>query len=95
MIGLRFVLFASIAYVGWHVLFELIAPQINAGLEASSLKWQVVAGGLVVLFVAQTLLQASPNGWFANRLQPHLVSGLYIDDWFTRVTFRLWPPGVR
>jgi NAD(P)H-quinone oxidoreductase subunit 5 len=54
-----------------------------------------VVYGLVVLFVAQTLLQASPNGWFANRVQPHLVSGLYIDDWFTRVTFRLWPPGFR
>jgi NAD(P)H-quinone oxidoreductase subunit 5 len=95
LIGLRFTVLASLAYFGWHVAFELIAPQINAGLEASSLKWTVVAGGLVVLFAAQTLLQASPNGWFANRLQPHLVSGLYIDDWFTRVTFRLWPPGVR
>jgi NAD(P)H-quinone oxidoreductase subunit 5 len=95
LIALRFLVLASVAYVGWHVAFELIAPQVNAGLEASSLKWTIVTAGLVVLFVAQTLLQASPNGWFANRLQPHLVSGLYIDDWFTRVTFRLWPPGVK
>jgi NAD(P)H-quinone oxidoreductase subunit 5 len=95
VLALRFMVGASIAYVGWHFVFELISPQVNGGLEVSSLKWTVVVAGLVVLFVAQTLLQASPNGWFANRLQPHLVSGLYIDDWFTRVTFRLWPPGVR
>ncbi len=93
-IALVFTLGASVAYFGWHVVFELIAPQIHAGLETSLLKWKIVVVGLVVLFVAQTILQTSPNGWFANRLQPHLVSGLYIDDWFTRVTFRLWPPGL-
>ncbi len=95
LIALVFTAGATTAYFGWHVVFELIAPQINGGLEASSSKWTIVVVGLVVLFVAQTLLQTSPNGWFANRVQPHLVSGLYIDDWFTRVTFRLWPPGFR
>ncbi|NVB84164.1 MAG: NADH-quinone oxidoreductase subunit L [Kofleriaceae bacterium] len=86
---------ASASYFGWHVLFELIAPSINAGFSASSLKWQIVVGGLVLLFIAQSILQTSPNGRFANWLQPHLLSGLYIDDLFTRVTFRLWPPGLR
>ncbi|HEX4451889.1 MAG TPA: NADH-quinone oxidoreductase subunit L [Kofleriaceae bacterium] len=95
MIAIGFALGATAAYFGWHVVFELMAPEINAGFETSSLKWTVVVVGLVVLFVAQTILQSSPNGWFANRVQPHLVSGLYIDDWFTRVTFRLWPPGFR
>jgi NAD(P)H-quinone oxidoreductase subunit 5 len=95
MIAIGFTLGATAAYFGWHVVFELMAPQLDAGFETSSLKWTVVVVGLVVLFVAQTILQMSPNGWFANRVQPHLVSGLYIDDWFTRVTFRLWPPGFR
>jgi NAD(P)H-quinone oxidoreductase subunit 5 len=94
-LALLLTLGATAAYFGWHAVFELTAPQINGGLEPSSLKWTVVVVGLVVLFVGQTILQTSPNGWFANRLQPHLVSGLYIDDWFTRVTFRLWPPGFR
>ncbi len=53
----------------------------------------VVIYGLVFLFLAQTILQTSPDGRFANWLHRHLISGLYIDDWFTRVTFRLWPPG--
>ena len=95
LIALGFTLGATVAYFGWHVVFELIAPEVNAGFETSPFKWNVVVGGLVVLYLAQTILQTSPTGWFANRVQPHLVSGLYIDDWFTRVTFRLWPPGFR
>ena len=95
LIAAAFTLGASVAYFGWHVAFELLAPQINAGMEASNTKWAIVVAGLVALFVAQSLLQTRPNGWFSKWLQPHLVSGLYIDDWFTRVTFRLWPPGFR
>lgn len=95
MLAVMFALGASVAYFGWHMLFELIAPQINAGMEASSFQWSIVGGGLVVLFIAQSFLQTRPTGWFADRVMPHLLSGLYIDDWFTRVTFRLWPPGLR
>ena len=76
-------------------VFELIAPWMNATPLASTLQWQVVTGGLVLLFIAQSVMQTSPNGRFSNWIQPHLDSGLYIDDWFTRVTFRLWPPALR
>ena len=89
------VLGAAAAYVGWHVVFELLAPDLDAGVEASSSQWTIVVVGVAVLYVAQSLLQTRPNGWFSRWLQPHLVSGLYIDDWFTRLTFRLWPPGFR
>ncbi|CAN5526666.1 NADH-quinone oxidoreductase subunit L [soil metagenome] len=85
---------ASASYFGWHVVFEEIAPLISAGTSPSAFKWSIVVAGLVVLFIAQSILQTSPNGRFANWLQPHLLSGLYIDDWFTRITFRLWPPGL-
>jgi NAD(P)H-quinone oxidoreductase subunit 5 len=94
-LALLFALGASVAYFAWHLLFELIAPQINAGMEASSFQWSIVTGGLGLLFIAQSFLQTRPTGWFADRVMPHLLSGLYIDDWFTRVTFRLWPPGLR
>lgn len=86
---------ASASYFGWHVVFEAIAPAISTVTSTSTLKWSIVVSGLVMLFIAQSILQTSPNGRFSNWLQPHLLSGLYIDDWFTRVTFRLWPPGLR
>ena len=94
-IAALFAVGASAAYFGFHVVFELIAPEINAGTEASTTQWTIVVTGLAVLYVAQSLLQTRPNGWFSRWLRPHLVSGLYIDDWFTRLTFRLWPPGFR
>lgn len=94
-IAFLFAVGASAAYFGWHIIFELVAPTVNAGMEPSSFKWTVVVIGCSFLFLMQSILQTSPSGWFANWVQPHLVSGLYIDDWFTRVTFRLWPPGLR
>jgi NAD(P)H-quinone oxidoreductase subunit 5 len=93
-IAALFAVGATASYFGWHVVFEEIAPSINAGTTSSSLEWSIVVAGLVVLFIAQSILQTNPNGRFAHWLQPHLLSGLYIDDWFTRVTFRLWPPGL-
>ena len=94
VLALVLVLGASVSYVAWHALFEVIAPLLHAEAPVSILMWQIVVVGLAVLFFAQSILQTSPNGWFANWLHPHLLSGLYIDDWFTRVTFRLWPPGL-
>ncbi len=86
---------ASALYFGWHVVFELFAPWIDAGASPSKFTWSFVIDGLAFLFVVQSILQVSPNGWFASWLQPHLLSGLYIDDWFTRLTFRLFPPGLQ
>ena len=94
-IAMAFMVGASVAYFGWHVVFELLSPSINGAHSSSSLQWSIVVAGLSVLFVAQSVLQTRPNSRFADWLHPHLVSGLYIDDWFTRVTFRLWPPGLR
>jgi NAD(P)H-quinone oxidoreductase subunit 5 len=95
LLATLFGLGASASYFGWHVVFEVIAPSINTGLTESTLKWQIVIGALGFLFIVQTILQTRPNGRLANWLQPHLLSGLYIDDWFTRMTFRLFPPGLR
>jgi NAD(P)H-quinone oxidoreductase subunit 5 len=88
-----FTIGATASYFGWHILFEQIAPSIAEGMSGT-LKWQIVVGALIVLFIAQSILQTNPNGRFSTWLQPHLLSGLYIDDWFTRLTFRLWPPGL-
>ena len=82
---------ASVLYFAGHAVFEDLIPTMEVG-PALSFRWSIVLGGLVLLFLVQTILQASPNGLLARILQPYLHSGLYLDDWFTRVTFRLWPP---
>jgi NAD(P)H-quinone oxidoreductase subunit 5 len=82
---------ATALYFALHLVFAGIAPAISAEAE-SPFKWKVVSAGLVLLFIAQTLFQTNPRGRFARLVLPHLASGLYIDEWFTRLTFRVWPP---
>ncbi len=86
---------AAAAYFAGHVVFDVLARSITPSIEAeatSSFTWRIVLGALVALFIAQTILQTSPDGRFTRFIQPHLLRGLYMDDWFTRVTFRVWPP---
>jgi NAD(P)H-quinone oxidoreductase subunit 5 len=90
-----FTLGAAAAYFAGHAIFDQLAPSIAPSIEASatsSLEWSIVVAGLVTLFIAQTVLQTSPGSRLARLIQPHLRMGLYIDDWFTRMTFRVWPP---
>ena len=61
LLGTLFAAGASAAYFGWHVLFELLAPTLNAGITTSTLKWTIVVSGLVVLFLAQSVLQLRPT----------------------------------
>jgi NAD(P)H-quinone oxidoreductase subunit 5 len=89
--ALLFTVGATAAYFAGHTIFEGLIPSAEPG-PGLTLRWSIVLGGLVALFLVQTVLQASPNGLLARILQPYVHSGLYLDDWFTRVTFRLWPP---
>ncbi len=58
----------------------------------------VFVGALVVLlsfsalFVVQGILQSAPYGRLGQALYPRLFAGLYLDELFTRLTFRIWPP---
>jgi NAD(P)H-quinone oxidoreductase subunit 5 len=82
---------ATALYFALHVIFEGIAPAIGAEAE-SPFMWKLVTAGLVVLFVVQTRLQTNPRSRLARLVRYHLYSGLYIDEWFTRLTFRIWRP---
>lgn len=46
----------------------------------------------MLLYGVQLLFECRPDGRLARELQPLLFAGLYLDELFTRVTFRLWPP---
>ncbi|MFO0687416.1 MAG: NADH-quinone oxidoreductase subunit L [Myxococcota bacterium] len=51
----------------------------------------IALGAFTLLFVVQGILSARPEGALARALYPRLFAGLYLDDLFTRLTFRLWP----
>ena len=45
----------------------------------------------IALFAVQTVIRARPSGAMAQRLYPWFYAGLFLDELFTRSTFRLWP----
>jgi NAD(P)H-quinone oxidoreductase subunit 5 len=50
-----------------------------------------VGSGFLLLYGLQTVLVAHPQGTWSQRLYPLAYAGFYLDEWFTRLTFRLWP----
>jgi NAD(P)H-quinone oxidoreductase subunit 5 len=76
----------------WHAAFGqlLAAPARDAAPLAPRLALVITGFGL--LFVLQAVLHARPGGRLARTLYPRLFAGLYLDEVFTRLTFRLWPP---
>jgi len=78
----------ALAYFGLHLVFRhwVGAPTAaNMGLVA----W--VIGCFAVLFIVQGAVRARPQGALARKLYPWLFAGLYLDELFTRLTFRVWP----
>jgi len=53
-----------------------------------------VLGCFGLLFAVQGAVRARPQGALARWLYPWLFAGLYLDELFTRLTFRLWPARV-
>jgi NAD(P)H-quinone oxidoreductase subunit 5 len=78
----------SLLYFGYDGLFQSISamgpPAPVAALVFASLCF-------VLLYAFKTIIRISPAGWFAASLYPWFYSGLYLDELFTRATFRLWP----
>jgi len=81
----------ALLYAGLHALSaRVLVPPAVPRVESAS--YFVVGAGLVLLFTLQVAMQARPNGALARTLGPRLFAGFYLDEIFTRLTFRLWPP---
>jgi NAD(P)H-quinone oxidoreductase subunit 5 len=81
----------ALAYFGLHLVCRhwVDAPAAaNMGLVA----W--VIGCFGILFIVQGAARARPQGTLARKLYPWLFAGLYLDELFTRLTFRVWPARV-
>jgi len=86
--GLAGAFAVALAYFGLHLLFKqwLGAP---APASMGGVAW--VIGCFVVLFIVQGVVRARPQGALSRKLYPWLFAGLYLDEAFTRLTFRVWP----
>jgi NAD(P)H-quinone oxidoreductase subunit 5 len=80
----------AFAYFGLHHVFGWfvdVPKSIHANMF--DLLWVMVC--FTLLFVMQCLIRARPHGAVASRFYPWFYAGLYLDEWFTRTTFRVWP----
>jgi hypothetical protein len=51
-----------------------------------------VGVAFLALFAIKSNFQRFPQGRFAQAAYPWLFAGLYLDEAFTRLAFRVWPP---
>lgn len=75
-------------YLLWHLLFAGVAP---AAATASTLAVIWVVSCFALLYVMQVWLRCFPQGRFARGFYPWAYCGFYLDETFTRLTFKLWP----
>ena len=83
----------ALAYFGLHAVFSgWLGVAGTSGVSQASpalVVWVLASFGL--LFVVQGAVRVWPQGSLARWLYPTLFAGLYLDELFTRLTFRLWP----
>lgn len=81
----------ALAYFGLHAVFgRWLGLESNGAAPSMALiAWVFCCFGL--LFAVQGTVRARPQGALARGLYPWLFAGLYFDDLFTRLTFRVWP----
>ena len=86
--GCALVLGLTQLYLLWHVLFAGLAPA-PAAVATPLTAWVMLC--FVALYGTQAWLRCHPDGRLARGLYPWTYYGFYLDETFTRLTFRLWP----
>ncbi len=81
----------ALAYVGLHVGSSHWLGVQAVGVPPSWGLMAWVLGCFGLLFAVQGAVRAHPDGRLARSLYPWLCAGLYLDELFTRLTFRVWP----
>ncbi|MDD1507575.1 NADH-quinone oxidoreductase subunit L [Pseudomonas sp. CNPSo 3701] len=78
-------------YLLWHLAASWILAS-HEPLPDAPLALSVLALGLfLALYLLQAWIVARPQDALARRLYPAAFAGFFLDEHFTRLTFRLWP----
>jgi NAD(P)H-quinone oxidoreductase subunit 5 len=75
-------------YLLWHVIFAGLAPVATETTLAMTL-WVMMS--FTALYAIQIWLRRHPQGRLAQTLYPWAYCGFYLDETFTRLTFKFWP----
>ena len=86
--GCAAVLALTQLYLLWHLLFAGLTPPADP-VAAPLAAWTLLC--FCTLYGTQTWLRRHPRGRLARALYPWVYCGFYLDETFTRLTFRIWP----
>ncbi len=82
----------GLLYVAWHVAVAHLLPGADSVGRFTTVAWLLAGAGLVTLFALKATVSLRPHCRLARALYPWLFAGLFLDERFTRLTFRVWPP---
>jgi NAD(P)H-quinone oxidoreductase subunit 5 len=80
----------SLYFALHHVALTWWGPGLPPQRDQPGL-WAWVLFSFGALFVLQTWIRGRPQSRLARGLYPWFYAGLYLDEWFTRLSFRVWP----
>ncbi len=80
------------SYALGHALFISLAPDVNGSPAMDAARLVVVAIAFGALYIVQASIAIQPSGRVARALYPACFAGFYLDEIWTRLTFRIWPP---
>jgi NAD(P)H-quinone oxidoreductase subunit 5 len=78
-------------YGAWHAVVTPLAPALPPMVAATSVVIVTVCA-FIALFAVQLMLIERPHDALLRAIYPHASAGFHLDDLFTRLTFRIWPP---
>jgi NAD(P)H-quinone oxidoreductase subunit 5 len=78
-------------YAAWHELFARLLPAVAPGIgdTLAAQAWIMLLFGL--LLGGHLALRHGSSLTWVKRLYLWLYGGLFLDEWLTRLTLRVWP----
>ncbi|HET9133604.1 MAG TPA: hypothetical protein VFN90_04830, partial [Gemmatimonadales bacterium] len=81
-------------YALGHALAGPLVPAVPPEIAHTWARSTVVIVAFLALYAVQATVLSRPTGRVARALYPACFAGFYLDEIFTRLTFRLWPPAT-
>jgi NAD(P)H-quinone oxidoreductase subunit 5 len=86
---MSFAVLTAIVYLGLHQLSHRLLSVASPKPSLPAIGFVIVS--FLAVFTLQAIVQSRPAGSIARRLYPAFYAGLFLDEIFTRMTFRIWP----
>ena len=79
------------AYFLWHELFASVLGPIPAPSALQEQLGVLVVALFIALYALQAWLRVHPGSALSRKVYPYAYGGFFLDERFTRLTFRIWP----